>query len=89
MKKNELKLLQNDASFNKNRGSDFYEKRSLFFDNLITVQELAGAFGFAPKTIQNWIYLKKIPYVKIGGKVLFRQKSIEEWLKRKEFRPCQ
>ena len=41
----------------------------LFFDNLISVKTVAERLGLAPKTIHNWVYLRKIPYVKCGNKV--------------------
>ena len=59
------------------------EKERLF-DNLINVETVAELLGVAPKTIHNWVYLRKIPYVKCGQKVLFRPKSLKAWLNRKE-----
>ena len=58
--------------------------KDLFFDNLITLEELAVIFGLAPKTIRNWVALKKIPSVRIGRKHYFQQRSLQEWLNRKE-----
>ena len=60
------------------------------FDNpigLLTVDELAGILGFAPKTIRNWVAKHFIPFVRVGGKTFFRRESIETWLKRKENKP--
>ena len=36
------------------------EKERLF-DNLINVETVAELLGVAPKTIHNWVYLRKIP----------------------------
>ena len=55
-----------------------------FFENLITVEELAVVFGLAPQTIRNWIALGKIPYVKLGRKHFFQGGSVQEWLNQKE-----
>jgi excisionase family DNA binding protein len=57
-------------------------------ENLVTVEELAGALGIAPKTVRNWVALRQIPFLRIGGKTKFRRRSIEAWLERKEFKPC-
>jgi excisionase family DNA binding protein len=57
-------------------------------ENLVTVEELAGALGIAPKTVRNWVALRQIPFLRIGGKTRFRRRSIEAWLERKEFNPC-
>jgi excisionase family DNA binding protein len=61
------------------------------FDNLglMTVEDLAGILGRAPKTIRNWVARREIPFVMIGRKTFFRLKSIEAWLSRKEVTPWQ
>ena len=59
----------------------------LLFDNLINLETVSEILGVAPKTIHNWVYLRKVPYVKVGQKVMFRPKSLESWLTRKEFKP--
>ena len=56
----------------------------LLFDNLISVEELAVFFRLAPQTIRNWAALGKIPHVKIGRRHFFQQRSVQEWLNRKE-----
>ncbi len=62
--------------------------RTLFFENLITIDELAAELGIAPKTIRNWVALRKIPFIRLGRRTLFRQGSLKEWLDRKEIKPC-
>ena len=64
-------------------------KKELLFDNqihLIGVKAVAEMLGLAPKTIHNWVYLRKIPFVKCGQKVMFRQRSLKAWLNRKEIK---
>ena len=64
-------------------------KKELLFDNqihLISVKTVAEMLGIAPKTIHNWVYLRKIPFVKCGRKVMFRPKSLKAWLNRKEIK---
>ena len=60
------------------------QKEEQLFENLISVKTVAEGLGVAPKTVHNWVYLRKIPYVKVGLKVLFRPKSLKAWLNRKE-----
>ncbi|MCY4512593.1 MAG: helix-turn-helix domain-containing protein [Bdellovibrionales bacterium] len=58
-----------------------------FFGNrigVITVEELAVFFGLAPQTIRNWVAQGKLPYVKIGKRNMFLQRSVQEWINRKE-----
>ena len=64
-------------------------KEDLLFDNsihLVSVKTVAELLGLAPKTIHNWVSLRKIPYVKCGQKVMFRPKSLKAWLNRKEIK---
>ena len=64
-------------------------EKEKFFGNqihLISVKTVAEMLGLAPKTIHNWVYLRKIPYVKCGQKVMFRPKSLKAWLNRKEIK---
>ena len=59
-------------------------KPDAFFDNLISVEELAVVFRLAPQTIRNWVTLGKIPYVKLGRRHFFQQGSLKRWLNQKE-----
>ena len=62
-------------------------KGEKFFENqidLISVKTIAEGLGIASKAIHNWVSLRKIPYVKCGQTVMFRQKSLKAWLNRKE-----
>ena len=66
------------------RARSFQKLQGMFFENLITVEELAVIFGLAPQTIRNWVAKGKLPYVKIGKRNLFLKRSVQEWLNRKE-----
>ena len=72
----ESKIKEIACSDNKSTG--------LFFDNLITVEELAVVFGLAPQTIRNWVAQGKLPYVKIGKRNMFLIGSLQKWLNQKE-----
>ena len=60
------------------------DNSDVFFDNLITVEELATIFRVAPQTIRNWIARGKIPYIQIGRRNLFQRRSLQKWLNQKE-----
>lgn len=53
----------------------------------MSVEELAQKLGIKTKTIHNWVHMRKIPYTKIGRKVMFNPRSIETWLSRREVQP--
>ena len=86
IQKNQSKDLSKKASLSKLEESacSSKEPQAVFFDNLITVEELAVVFGLAPQTIRNWVAQGKLPYVKIGKRNMFLKGSLQEWLNRKE-----
>ena len=66
--------------------------KAKLFENrieLLTVEDLAGELGLAPKTIRNYVARRIIPFVRIGRRTMFRLGSIEAWLERKEKKPWQ
>ena len=86
VQKTQSKDLSKKSSESKLKVSACGEKQpqALFFDNLITVEELAVIFGLAPQTIRNWVALGKLPYVKIGKRNMFLKGSLQKWLNQKE-----
>ena len=47
--------------------------------------ELAEYLGLSINTIYSWIWLKKIPYIKMGKKLVkFDLQEIEVWIKEKK-----
>ncbi len=85
MNKKELKPIKKSSSL---ENTIRPQKKGLFFDNLITIEELSENLGLSKKTLQNWVSLRKIPYVKIGRKVYFRSSRLQQWIERKEFKSC-
>lgn len=67
-----------------------YDARKLLFDNeILTVQELAGLLGKKPKTIQNMVSKRELPFTRAAGTTIFLRSSIMDWLKRNEVKPWQ
>ena len=60
-----------------------------FLEKLMSVEEVAGALRIAPQTLRNWVAMRRVPFIRIGGKTRFRWKSVEAWLERKEFQQWQ
>lgn len=54
---------------------------------LFSVEQLAEALGIAPKAIRNWVAMRKIPFVRIGRRTMFRRESVSTWLEKKERKP--
>lgn len=45
-------------------------------EKLLAIPEAAERFGFKPKTIERWVSLRKITYVKIGHPVRIPESEI-------------
>lgn len=48
---------------------------------LLKAPEVAERLKLSLKTVRKWTCEKKIPYIKIGSSVRFREDDIEAWLK--------
>ena len=45
--------------------------------NLIDINELARRLSIPKGTLYNWVYLRRIPFVKLGRALRFNQEEIE------------
>jgi len=48
---------------------------------LLTVNDVAEWLQIKPRTIRDWVYHRKIPYVKVLGCLRFDPDAIRHWLK--------
>ena len=49
---------------------------------LMDIQQLSAKLSISVGTLYNWTSQKRIPYFKIGRKVLFDERCIDEWLEK-------
>jgi len=49
-------------------------------DHYLTISDLAALLCIKEKTIRQWIYLGKIPSLKINGLVRFSRRAIDDWV---------
>jgi len=53
-----------------------------FFDNrLWSIGDVSTFLAVSVSTIRDWVYKRKIPYIKVGRHIRFRPSDIEIWLK--------
>ena len=50
---------------------------------LLNIQQAADLLGLKVKTLYTYICKKKIPYVKLGGRVLFQPEKLETWVEQR------
>ena len=54
---------------------------------LMTADELSDKLRLSPKTLYAWAAQGRVPYVRIGGALLFPKRQIIEWLRERNYRP--
>ena len=89
--KNQLALLNCGNAFDLSKPKERVKvkisnksSKDKLFDNLMDVETTAEVLGVAPKTVRKWVSIRFIPYLKVGRRVMFRPKSLELWLNKKE-----
>jgi excisionase family DNA binding protein len=48
--------------------------------NLYSIEQAAEQLNVSPFTLRAWVHQGRIPYVKLGSRVLFRQKDLESFI---------
>lgn len=51
-----------------------------FFENYITYKQLSEWIQVSVKTLQDWVYKREIPFIKIGRLVRFKPSEIQIWI---------
>jgi excisionase family DNA binding protein len=49
---------------------------------LLSVTEFADALGLSPKTIRQWVWMRRVSYVRVGRAIRFRPETVTEILNR-------
>jgi excisionase family DNA binding protein len=60
----------------------FMKSPQFKLDDLLRVEDLASKLKVSLKTVRSWVYLRKIPFTKIGRRVYFAAGVVEEMLRR-------
>jgi hypothetical protein len=55
---------------------------SVLLEPLIDVPRAAKLPGISEKTLRDWVWRKKIEYVKVGDRVMFEPNAIREFIAR-------
>ena len=50
-------------------------------DKLLNVNQLSDVLGLKKITIYEWVRNNKIPFIKLGKRVLFHPRDVEEFIK--------
>ena len=58
-------------------------------EELVDINRAAKVLGIRPKTLRHHVLRRRIDYVKIGGRVLFRPDTLWEFIERNTIRSRQ
>ena len=56
-------------------------------NDLLSIKQTARCLNLAPITIYKMVSAKRIPYCKVGRRVLFDPHKLEEWVSKKSVKP--
>jgi excisionase family DNA binding protein len=49
-------------------------------NSLISIDQAAGVLGVSKLTLYKYVSARKMPFIKIGARVLFREDELSEWI---------
>jgi helix-turn-helix protein len=58
-------------------------------EGLLDITRTAKVLGISPKTLRDHVLHRRIDYVKIGGRVLFRPDTLWDFIERNTIHACQ
>lgn len=50
--------------------------------NLLTTEEFAVALGLSPKTVRQWVWMRRVPFIRVGRAIRFRPETVNEIIDR-------
>lgn len=56
--------------------------------NLYNINDLSKLLNISTSTLYRWVHKKEIPFVKLGGKLLFDEDEIQEFVKQNSVNSC-
>ena len=54
---------------------------------LLKIQDISEALNLAPITLYKLVSARKIPFVKLGSRVLFEPEKIAAWIEERSVKP--
>ena len=55
-------------------------------DKILTAKQLSELLQVGLPTVYKWVHYGYVPHIKLGASIRFKEKKIEEWLKKRERR---
>ena len=58
-------------------------------EKLLSIKETSEIIGLKISTIYKYVCCRKIPFIKIGGRVLFDAEKLKAWIQQKSIEPIE
>lgn len=52
-------------------------------DKLLSIDDASALLGLSKGTLYNWISAQRMPNIKMGGRVKFREADLVKWVEKK------
>lgn len=49
----------------------------------LSIKEVSNYLGLSENTIRKYVWLRTIPYTKVGSRVLFNLETLNSWIEKK------
>jgi len=56
-------------------------------NNMLNIKQASEKMNLKVSTLYAWVHKKKIAYVKIGGKLAFKEKQLDDFINSNNFIP--
>lgn len=60
----------------------------VYYETLMTIDELSAYLKVTKRTIYEWLKQHKVPAVKLVGQWRFRKERIDDWIEKQEDVTC-
>ena len=74
-----------DRLYEKN--ADSIKSRMPSGRHFLGTEEFAEYLGLPINTLRSWVWMRKIPYIKLGKIVKFDLRDIDEWIRERKVEP--
>ena len=53
-------------------------------EKLLTIEDLSKVTTLAKSTLYSYVHYRTIPFIKIGGRIVFEEGAILKWINKKQ-----
>jgi excisionase family DNA binding protein len=58
-------------------------------EKYLTIEDVSKVTTLAKSTLYNYVYYQTIPFLRIGGRIVFEEKDLQNWIDKKKVKVIQ